>query len=257
MKLDCVLVACNDNPKYLDFWPLVKQAWWLIAKLPCILVYVGETLPEVLANDIAVKHFKPIPGWPTATQAQCIRLLYPALLRCEGAVMLSDMDMIPMQRNFFVNGFAKFEPTQFVSLRGIDEHDMQVYMCYVGAVPKVWSSTFNIHNEDDIRSIMTKWSAIESDGQHGGTGWCTDQVILYMTVKALQAVNPALVGLIPWEQDFNRLDRADRKSWMDWNEEVMNDIAKTDYIDFHMPPWNPFYPRLMQILNHRLQNYLE
>lgn len=257
MKLDCVLVACNDNPKYLDFWPLVKQAWWLIAKLPCILVYVGEALPEALANDMAVRHFKPIHGWPTATQAQCIRLLYPALLKCEGAVMLSDMDMIPMQRNFFVNGFNQFEDTQIVSLRGIDEHDKQVYICYVGATPKVWSAIFHIETEEDIRSTMTKWSSIESDGEHGGIGWCTDQVILYMAFKAIQGMNPALVGLIPWTQEFNRLDRGDPKSWMDWNDTVSADIAKTEYIDFHMPPYNPFYPRLIQILNHRLQNYLE
>ena len=257
MKLECVLVACNDNPKYLDFWPLVKEAWWLIAKLPCVLVYIGETLPEALAKDKAVKHFKPIPGWPTATQAQCIRLLYPALLKCEGAVMLSDMDMIPMQRNFFMNGFKQFEDTQFVSLRGIDEHDKQVYMCYVGATPKVWSSTFHIHNEDDIRSTLMKWSSSQSDGKRGGLGWCTDQIMLYTTIKALQAVNPALVGLIPWTREFNRLDRGDPEGWLEWNDKVMEDIAKTDYIDFHMPPWNPFYPRLMQILHHRSKNYLE
>jgi hypothetical protein len=257
MKLDCVLVACNNNPKYLDFWPLVKEAWWRIASLPCILVYVGENLPEALANDKAVKHFKPILGWPTATQAQCIRLLYPALLKCEGAVMLSDMDMIPMQRNFFVNGFKQFEPTQFVSLRGIDEHDKQIYMCYVGATPKVWSSTFNIENEEDIRSTLTSWSSSQSDGQRGGVGWCTDQIMLYTTVKALQAVNPALVGLIPWTREIKRLDRGEPKGWLEWNDVVMEDIAKTDYVDFHMPPWDLFYPRLMEIMYYRSRNYLE
>ena len=105
MKVSCVLVACNDNPKYLQFWPIVKKAWWDLVGLPCIMVYVGSTLPEELKNDPAVLHWKPSPSWPTATQAQVIRLLYPALLKCDGAVLLSDMDMIPMQRDFFIKGF--------------------------------------------------------------------------------------------------------------------------------------------------------
>jgi hypothetical protein len=43
------------------------------------MVYVGSDLPEELKNDPAVLHWKPSPCWPTATQAQVIRLLYPGL----------------------------------------------------------------------------------------------------------------------------------------------------------------------------------
>jgi len=126
MKLSGVLVACNENTHYLDFWPVVKEAWWRVAGLPCVMVYVGESLPAHLVNDRAVVFFKAIPGWPTATQAQVIRLLYPALMKSDGAIMLSDMDMIPLQKDFFVGGFEQFSPSKFVSLDGIDEGEKQI-----------------------------------------------------------------------------------------------------------------------------------
>lgn len=252
MRLDCVLVACNENTKYLDFWPLVKQAWWDLAQLPCILVYVGEELPESLAKDPAVKHFKPISGWPTATQAQCIRLLYPSLLKCEGAVMVSDMDMIPMQRDWFVRGFDIFEESQFVSLRGIDEKEQQIYMCYVGATPKIWSSLFSIVSEESIRDRLLEWSRrYPADGCHGGIGWCTDQRILYDRIKEIQREDSSKVGLIPWTPYIPRLDRGCPSEWYEWNDRVIERIRQSVYVDFHMPPWNPFSERLYQILEVR------
>ena len=239
MKLSCVLVACNENTKYLDFWPIVKEAWWKVVGLPCIMVYIGETLPQHLQDDPAVRLFKPIPGWPTATQAQCIRLLYPAILGGDGAVMLSDMDMIPLQKEFFVNGFSKFTEKQFVSLRGIDEGEKQVYMCYVGAMPKVWGSMFNITSEADIRKRLLEWSLMyPSDGRHGGVGWCSDQIELYTRVKQMEGAEG--LGLLPWTQQIPRLDRGNPDEWYMWNHMLEQNLKDKYYVDFHMPPFKDF-----------------
>jgi hypothetical protein len=248
MKLSCALVACNENTHYLDFWPAVKQAWWSIVGIPVLMVYVGDQLPEHLQNDPAVKHFKPILGWPTATQAQCIRLLYPALLQCDGAVVISDMDILPLQKPFFKEGFAQFQEHQFVSLRGIDEHEKQIYMCYVGATPKVWGELFTIQSEQDIRATLQDWAVkYAADGSHGGKGWCTDQIELYNRVKIWQEMWPDKVGLVPWTQQIPRLDRGNPQEWWNWTEELEGNIKKGVYVDFHMPPYEPF-----QSLIHRV-----
>lgn len=250
MKLSCVLVACNENAKYLDFWPTVKKAWWSLCQLPCIMVYVGKELPDHLKGDPAVKHFQPISGWPTATQAQAIRLLYPALLKCDGAVMLSDMDMIPMQSKFFKEGFSHFQPNQFVSLRGIDEKERQIYMCYVGATPQTWSDMFGVHSEEDIIKILESWSKeFPADGQHGGTGWCTDQQVLYDSVKRWQRDKPERVGLIPWTQEISRLDRANPEEWYAWNSYLEAKILANNYVDFHMPPYQYFKGQIDMVLD--------
>jgi len=241
MKLSCVLVACNENTKYLDFWPAVKESWWKVAHLPCIMIYVGDTLPKHLEKDPAVKFFKAIPGWPTATQAQCIRLLYPALLGGNDAVMISDMDMIPLQRAFFTHGFESFNSSQFVSLRGIDEGEQQVYMCYVGATPKVWGEMFNISNEQDITDRLTEWSQkYPADGNHGGEGWCSDQIELYERVKLWQNILPERIGLKPWTAEIPRLCRSRPNEWVYFTSKLIKDIVDCKYVDFHMPPFDQF-----------------
>jgi len=218
------------------------------------MVYVGDTLPEELKTDRAVIHWKPSPSWPTATQAQVIRLLYPALLKCDGAVLLSDMDMIPMQRDFFVKGFEQFQPNQFVSLRGIDEREQQIYMCYVGATPQTWSELFQIQTKEEITRTMEVW-ATESpaDGSHGGLGWCTDQLKLYQHVKGWQQTAPTRVGLIPWTQSIPRLDRGDPYEWISWNSVLEAKLQVKEYVDFHMPPYNEFKEQIDDVLEYSLK----
>jgi hypothetical protein len=251
MKLDCALVACNENTHYLDFWPVVKRAWWDIVGIPCIMIYVGETLPEHLKDDPAVRHFKPIEGWPTATQAQVIRLLYPALLGCEGAVVLSDMDIAPLQKEWFVEGFANARPDQFVSLRGIDEGNQQVYMCYVGARPQIWAEMFGITNEQSVRDRLTGLAQLfPADGAHGGKGWCTDQIILYQAVKHWQSQCPEKLCLIPWTAEIPRLDRSKPEEWLTWNHVTEAKLQGHYYVDFHMPPYVRFQDQIRQIFQH-------
>lgn len=257
MRLGCALVACNENTHYLDFWPIVKESWWRIVGVPVIMVYVGEELPEHLKGDPAVRFFKSIPEWPTATQAQVIRLLYPALLQTEDAVVISDMDIVPLQKDFFVDGFSKFRETQFVSLRGIDENEKQIYMCYVGATPKVWGEFFHIKTEEDIRVQLTTWaSQTNSDGLHGGEGWCTDQEILYRKVKDyLSKQNTQdCIGIIPWTQEIPRLDRGAPWEWTTNIEATMLRLTQKYYIDFHMPPYQHFKDYLHAIIGYTAEN---
>jgi hypothetical protein len=249
MKLSCVLVACNENTHYLDFWPAVKNAWWEVVNVPCIMVYVGEELPSHLKDEPAVIHFKPIPNWPTATQAQVIRLLWPALLKGDGAVMLSDMDMIPMQSDWFHKGFEPFKENQFVSLRGIDEQEKQIYMCYVGASPQTWSHMFGIQTEQDVRNTMLRWSQqIQADGHHGGLGWCSDQQILYAHVKHWLQEAPDRIGLVPWTAQIPRLDRGNPMEWVYWSERLEEKIKGGAYVDFHMPPYKEFQTIIDRVL---------
>lgn len=242
MKLDCVLVACNENQHYLDFWPIVKKAWPAIVGVPVKMVYVSKELHESLKGDPDVFFFEAIDSWPTATQAQCIRLLYPALLQCSGAVMLSDMDMIPMQSSFFHDGFAKFQEDKFVSLRGIDEHYKNIYMCYAGATPQVWASVFQVKSEDDIRSILSTWAKeYPSNGRHGSDGWATDQERLYHSAKSFG--NLGLLPCVP----IPRVDRIDNEIYRFDN--ISARVRRNHYVDFHMPPFKKFEVLIQTIFN--------
>ncbi|GIR20026.1 hypothetical protein CM15mP35_02870 [bacterium] len=43
MNIDKVILSSNDNPEYLDFWPIVSEAWINIGVTP-ILFYTGRKI---------------------------------------------------------------------------------------------------------------------------------------------------------------------------------------------------------------------
>lgn len=136
MRLSCALVACNDNPKYLDFWPVVKQAWWDVVGIPCVMIYVADTVPEGLRNDPAVIQFKPIKGMPLSIQTQEVGQLYPALLKGDGDILLTDINSIPVSKNedkIKVVNYSTKEPI----------------VCAI-APPSVWAKLYGIQKIDDI-----------------------------------------------------------------------------------------------------------
>ena len=158
--------------------------------------------------------------------------------------------MIPLQKEFFVNGFKTFSENQFVSLRGSDEYEKQIYMCYVGAMPKVWRELFNITNEADIRVRLIEWSQkYPSDGRHGGQGWCSDQIELYTTVMNHKQVWPERIGFVPWTPQIPRLDRGNPGEWYEWNHDLEHNLKQKMYVDFHMPPFKNFEKIIRLILS--------
>src|SRR5712691_5208670 len=182
LRLTHALVACDLNPRYLDFWPLGRRAWAAIVGLEPVLVLVAEEsqVPEPLRDDAAVQVFPPLPNVHTAFQAQCIRLLYPALLADAGAVVVSDVDMAPMNARYFHRPAAHVDETHFVAYRDVLLAADEIPVCYNAALPQTWGAIFGVETLDDVRERLGEWAApAEYSGEHGGTGWGTDQQILF------------------------------------------------------------------------------
>ena len=51
MKIDTVILSSNDNPNYVQFWPIVSEAWSLMGLEP-ILIYTGEKNLNLKGNVI-------------------------------------------------------------------------------------------------------------------------------------------------------------------------------------------------------------
>lgn len=136
MRLSCALVACNDNPKYLDFWPTVKKAWWDIVGIPCVMVYVAETIPEYLASDPAVIHFKPIKDVSISLQAQEVCQMYPALLKGDGGILITDIDSIPVSKT-----------GQEIKLIN---YNTQAPIVCAASPPSIWAKMYDIQKIEDI-----------------------------------------------------------------------------------------------------------
>ncbi len=121
----------------------------------------------------------------TAFQAQCIRLLYPAVLDTEGAVLISDVDMVPLSRAYFHEPVERIDARHFLAYRDVLLPSGEIPICYNAALPAVWSEIFDVRSREDVRTRLSEWgTGLHYDGKHGGSGWHADQVILYRTLIA-------------------------------------------------------------------------
>ena len=105
MILTDVLTATDLNPMYYKFIPVFIKAWRkLFPEINIHIVLIAtEIIEELKPYEEYIKLFSPIEGIKTAFIAQNIRLFYPALIDAVGGVLISDMDIIPMGRSFYVN----------------------------------------------------------------------------------------------------------------------------------------------------------
>ena len=210
MKLDCVLTATNDNPLYLDFVPVFVKAWRaLFPEIDIKIVLVAESIPDILkeySSNIIL--FPPIVGVSTAFTAQYIRSLYPGLLGCTGGVLITDMDMVPMNRDYYVGHIGNITNEKFVVYRPVCLVEKELCMCYNIAVPRIWSDIFGIKNVQDIRDHLVKeYSKVDYDGIHGGKGWQTDQKCLYEYVVKWDKQYKGCVFMSDKTTGYRRFDR--------------------------------------------------
>lgn len=229
------LVACDLNPAYYPFWPLVKRAWRNIAKLIPVLILVAHEIPEEFRSDQAnIILFAPLEGIPTSLQAQCIRLLYPALIETNGgAVIISDIDLIPLEEKSYKQTVSKFNPSAFVAFRGAAGavSDAEYPMFFNAAQPSVWGSVFGISCVADIRSRLGQWFT-----ECGGR-WTTDQRSLRKKLDSWPQRKKNLKLLTDAESGFFLMDRehtVERRGDELWWDEKKVTPSQT-FSCYHLP----------------------
>lgn len=233
MKLDTVLTAVNDNPLYIGFVPYFIRMWKLLypdvnVKIVLVAEYIPENLKEYNDNLIL---FKPIEGISTAFTSQYIRLLYPNLLGCTNGVLITDMDIVPMNRTYYTYNIKDIDDDKFVYYREniCRDHD-EIAMCYNIALPGTWAEIFNINTIEDVtQRLKDVYSKITYGDVHGGDGWSTDQKDLLMCVEMWNNKTNNFVTLKETDTNFKRLDR-----WGFPNIQTLTETIKSGtYCDYH------------------------
>ena len=220
LKIDRAIVSTNNNPTYIQFWPVIAHAWKQMGIQPT-LALIAEADVQIDESIGDVIRFEPIPGVSEALQAQTIRLLLPCYFP-DDCCLVSDIDMVPLNQAYFSDPIQNLPEDAFVIYRdrvyGIK--DPRYPMCYVVAKGSVFKSVFKISALEEIPNTIRQWSQKQ-------LGWDTDECILYRYVANWESApqnNCVKLG----HSVERRLDRAD------WRFDPQL-VADGYYVDAHCP----------------------
>jgi hypothetical protein len=219
LVLQRVIVSCDTNPMYSDFWPIVAKFWREVVGVKPTLALIAP--PDFIIDESLgdVIRFDPIPGVPAAFHAQAIRLLLPAYFEDEVCI-ISDIDLIPLQKDYFVKSIESFDESKFIVYRdGAFNADYykEYPMCYNAAMGKVFKQIFKLNDVKDIPTLIYEWHKLNLCNM-------ADQLILYKYLNAQENCS-CIVKL--GHTVVNRIDRA---CWR-YNKDL---VKNRYYIDSHM-----------------------
>ena len=179
MILSTVIASVNNNEKYYMFIP--KQIkFWKRFGINFVAVYVGEKIPDVLLpySENIILYDKNL-DLNTAYLGQNMRIYFSCLLDLPDneMIMITDMDMLPLNDVYFKTGLEEYTKDDFIYYRYIDGD--QIYTMYNAAHPSCWSKAFGIKTMEDIDIELRKNYNNNYDGVPGSHGWYIDQELLY------------------------------------------------------------------------------
>lgn len=256
MKLDCVLTAVNENKLYLDFVPIFIKTWnKLYPYVDVKIILIAKNIPD---NLLSYKKnfilFEPIQGILTSFTAQFIRLLYPCILNYKNGVLITDMDMLPMNSTYYTENIESFENDKFIYYRGsVLIRQKQIAMCYNIATPQIWKDIFSVNSLDDIVNYIkdVKKNNIIEEG-HAKKGWWLDQLELFKRVTHWNEKTKSFIMLNELDTGFRRLDR---NTFNISNVNVRKNITEGKYSDYHCyRPMSKYYDINWKIYNLLLPN---
>ena len=231
MKLDCVLACVDDNSLHLDFVPIFIKTWQkLYPSVHIKIIMVSNSIPmDFIEYKKYITLFEPIHNVSSNIILGLLKYLYPCVLHyTNGGVLVTDIDVIPLNKSFFSDSIRTVKNDRFISLGD---------SCYHIATSTTWKYVFGIQSVQDIRHRIIQ--LVHGNGHE------------YIQHKIMVWDNHArkLVHLHDKETKFKRLSR---------NTFSMNNIKmKTDIQDGIYCDYQCYRPmNLYSLVNYKLFNLL-
>ena len=248
MKIDIVLTSSDTSDHYLRLYPHIHKIWKEKFGLECKLILIANKIPDFLSKyNSSIILFPPIPGVHTAFIAQVIRILYPCL--CNKVVLVTDVDIFPISKSYFIDSIASISNDKFVSYRSDCLNRKMISICFNVAHSDIWKGIFEINTIDEITNTIKTWYNTLSlyNGKKNCEGWFTDQQKLYEYVMKW---NKGIVLLSDNNLKFNRLDKRQRSYIISNINKVKYDIKNGMYTDFHcIKPYSRYKGLITDLTN--------
>jgi len=234
MKIDYALTACDSNPEYYEFWPLIAKVWKEYIGIEPMLIFIGDEIPKEISECPygEVIQVSPFKGISTASQSQFIRLWYPKMLT-DKTIITTDIDMFPLSKWYFKDQIKNLDDDIFVML-GMREDWYNI--CYNVAKGSTFQSILDL--DGDFETIMkTFYDRISK--QPDMNMWFADEVYLTEKIKAYKGDNvKRIIRGAP-----NRIDRSN------WNYNSGMVKASMYYDSHSLRPYKKHKQQIDNLLN--------
>src|SRR5262249_40906292 len=129
----------------------------------------------------------PPEGVPTPFAAQVARLLLPCLFP-EAVSILSDADMVPLSRHYFLSPLEEMTADRLIIYRPFDSiperhwtdlDERQIPICYNAAGGEVWRELFAVRTPEELLARVLDWYG---ERRERPSLWSSDQVLLAAAV---------------------------------------------------------------------------
>ena len=121
---DRVILSCDLNPVYAQFWPFVAKAWqklfgvevWLaLVTDPYYLPGLTQPIIETMKQHGHVMTLNPA-ALPMANQAKVARYWLAAYLEDDAVTMINDIDLLPLSKDYVYGILAGRPPNTLLTL---------------------------------------------------------------------------------------------------------------------------------------------
>lgn len=215
MKIKYILNSVDDSD-YLKIWPYTAKFTKKIDFIPVLFHITNNDTEFYFDNNGLIKKIKAVEGVPTWQQAQLARIWGSKFFEND-CVMTSDIDMFPLNKNYFVDSINNYSDNCFINLTSnAYKNEARIPICYNVATGQTFKKLLKL--DCSFKEFLNRVISIY------GISWESDE--RYTATNVLNY--PLYVGLYrhfneKWEAE-NRLDRNT------WNYDSKN---KDKYIDCH------------------------
>ena len=264
MKIDKVIMSCDDKRYYLDFWPLVSKVWKLKFNIHPVLILFGDKKKLNVSEEYGtVVEFNVLKDIPSYLQALWVRYWYP-ITEPETTWAISDIDMFPMSRHYFIDILKNIPDNLFVNTNADKTFFPSCYNIAKGKVfkevlelPDNWEESINIVNniaktKKDMTMTHTP-NAIHkyepSTNNEPFHLWGVDEA--YACSQIAKFADQSRIKRVERPGGFCHR-RLDRSSWKPEDDKILNEW----YNDCHsIRPYSEHKQEIDRVVNLLLKGY--
>lgn len=253
---DRVVLSCNEDPKYLEFWPVISMAWQKLFKVNVSLAFLTnreQEDPLVLKmqefGDVQV--YEPIDGIPQPNLAKVIRHIHAGTYGDERC-LINDIDLLPLQRNYLNNMLSRCTGYTLVTTgkdlyKGKEQGKFTMgYLCAMGSVFR------EIVNPDQLSyyELIESWVGLRTfDDKEDISSRIHNESPESFSDESLwrALMNRYERPAIHFPRGFTEDQNIDRANWrVDWDK-----LKAGHYVESHLPrPYSQNKPLIDPLLSY-------